>query len=219
MGINKAFLLNNIASDVQSYGDFATDAGGFLERCLFDAMIDVEGAKNGHVWDFRIAQSTITTTEGALTGYAVPSDFESLAPEEKSNKFWAYDAYSVPPPIADGTFGRRYPISYNRVAGTIEFYEDPGSGSRTFTYLTRATEVDDIEDWPDKPWLKKLLRLRASFYAINKEDDLRDSAKSFWDLSEEMMIREIKQQRKGLTKQDTRTTLDINGNPYYYSFQ
>ena len=148
----------------------------------------------------------------------MPTDFAGLALEEKQNRFWAYDAYSVPPPIADGEFGRRYPITYNRVAGTIEFYEDPGDGDRTFTYLTRVTSLDDLADWPDKPWLKKAIRLRTCFYALAKTDDVADQSKRFWDLSEKCLQDEISNQRKGRSRPDTRNLLDINGNPMYYSF-
>lgn len=215
MAINQAFLLNDIASDLQDYGSYEVGAGSFLERALFDAMVDVDGH---HQWDYRLAQGTITTVSGTLTGYAVPADFAGLALEEKSNKYWAYDAYAVPPPIGDGTLGRRYPINLNRIGNTIEFFENPGDGSRTFTYLTRTTEVADLADWPDLAWLKKALRLRACFYATTKTDDLKDIATNFWNLSEEMLKREVKLQRKGQTKPDTRTLLDINGNPMYYSF-
>lgn len=215
MAINQAFLLNDIASDLQDYGSYEVSAGSFLERALFDAMVDVDGH---HQWDHRIQQGTITTTTGTRTGYAVPAGFAGLALEEKSNKYWAYDAYSVPPSIGDGPTGRRYPINYNRVTETIEFYEDPGEGAKTFTYLTRTTAVSDLANWPDLAWLKKSLRFRACFYATHKTDDLKDVSLNFWNFSEEMMKREVRLQSKGRTRPDTRTLLDINGNPMYYSF-
>lgn len=215
MAINQAFLLNDIESDLQDYGSYEVSAGSFLERALFDSMVDVDGF---HQWDHRIAQGAITTVSGTLTGYAVPSDFAGLALEEKTNKYWAYDAYGVPPPISDGLYGRRYPINYNRVSETIEFYEDPGEGSRTFTYLTRTTVVADLANWPDKAWLKKALRFRACFYATHKTDDLKDVALNFWNFSEELMKRELRLQSKAKSRPDTRTLLDINGNPMYYSF-
>lgn len=215
MAITKSTLLNDIANELQDYGSFEVSAGSFLERCLLDAMDDVDKASQ---WDHRIAQDTITTTSGTRTGYAVPADFAGLAVEEKQNKFWAYDAYSVPPPIADGAQGRRYPISYNRVANTIEFFEDPGDGDKTFTYLTRVTALTDLDNWPDHVWLKKALRFRTCFYALAKTDDVANQAKGFYDLSEKLLDDEKINQRKGRSQPDTRTLLDINGNPMYYSF-
>jgi hypothetical protein len=215
MAINRTFLLNDIASDLLEYGSYDVSSGSFLERALLDAMVDIDAA---HQWPYRITQSTITTEIGTRTGYAVPSNFDSLALEEKTNKYWAYDSYGVPPPIADGTLGKRYPISFNQVSNTIEFYEDPGDGSKTFTYLTRCTGISDLDSWPDALWLKKLLRMRACFYAVNKNDDLKSQADNFWNLSEDAVKREKAYQRKGKTRPDTRTPLDINGNPIYYGF-
>jgi len=215
MAINSTFLLNDIASDLLEYGSFETSSGSFLERALLDAMVDIDAA---HQWNHRIKQSTITTVDGTLTGYAVPSDFEALALEEKSNKYWAYDAYGVPPSIGDGALGKRYPINLNRVAQTIEFFENPGSGDKTFTYLSRCNALTALADWPDVLWLKRALRVRTCFYAINKNDDLKAAADSFWNLSEELIKREIALQRKGRTRPDTRNLLDINGNPIYCAF-
>lgn len=216
MAISRATILPEIADDLNDFGEWSIAANGYLERQLFKAVDDVWKA---HQWAFRITSATLTTTTGTLE-YAVPADFESLANEEKINKYWAYDAYSVPPSIPDGAHGQRYPIVYNRAANTIVFLCDPGTGDKTLYYLAGLTTLDAaLALFPDKIAFKKILASRTSHYALVNTEDFANQAKTYWEQSELQLSREIKRERKGSSRPDTRTTLDTNGNPLYYNFQ
>lgn len=217
MAIVKATLLSEIADDLNDFGSWSEAADGYLERQLFKAVDDVWKA---HQWAFRITSGTISTTSGTLTGYAVPADFESLITEEKIERYWAYDAYGVPPPIADGPYGQRYPIVYNRAANTIQFLSDPGTGDKTLYYLASLTTLAAVLAlFPDKISLKKILAARTGHYALVNTEDFANQAKTYWEQSEMLLAREIKRDRKGSSRPDTRITMDTNGNPLYYGFQ
>lgn len=217
MAIVKATLLSEIADDLNDFGEWDTAEAGYLERQLFKAVDDVWKA---HQWAFRIASASIATTSGTLEGYAAPSNFEALVSEEKINKYWAYDAYGVPPPVPDGSNGQRYPIVYNRATNTITFLTDPGTGTRTLYYLAGLTTVSAaLALFPDKVALKKILAARTGHYALVNTEDFANQAKTYWEQSEMLLSREVKRERKGSSRPDTRTTLDTNGNPIYYNFQ
>lgn len=217
MAIVKATLLSEIADDLNDFGSWSEAADGYLERQLFKAVDDVWKA---HQWAFRITSDTIATTSGTLTGYAVPADFEALVTEEKIERYWAYDAYGVPPPIPDSSYGQRYPIVYNRAANTIQFLSDPGSGDKTLYYLAGLTTLAAaLALFPDKISLKKILAARAGHYALVNTEDFAIQAKTYWEQSEMLLTREIKRDRKGSSRPDTRVTLDTNGNPLYHGFQ
>lgn len=224
MAIVKATLLSQIADDLADQGTFATTAAGFLERKLFMAMGDVFRAPK--IFSFLTKQSSISSVSGTVE-YSVPSDFAGLVPEKNLNKFYAYDVYAVPPSISDGDMGRRYPIVYNEVTRTIRFFSDPGTGTRTFTYKKALTEVDDVEDWLTtaaeaqihQEWLQNFLTIRTMFYALNPTEDFAKQAQRQWDLSEAIMTRVLANLSRTQSRPDTRTTRDVNGNPYFYSFQ
>lgn len=215
MAIVKATLLSDIADDINDFGDWSS--GGYLERQLLKAVDDVWRA---HQWAFRIAAASIATTTGTLGPYAVPADFEALVSQEKVNKFFAYDQYSVPPPIPDGPQGQRYPIVYNRVTNAIHFLTDPGTGTKTLYYLPALTTLDAaLALFPDKVALKTILNGRTCHYALVNTEDFANQAKTYWEQSEALLTREVKRERKGSSRQDTRNILDTNGNPVYYGFQ
>lgn len=222
MAINKTFLLTDIADDLNDYGDWSTEEGGYLERQLFKALADVWDAFQ---WSFRIGTSAIATTTGTLGPYPtvgdLPDDFDELVNEEKVNKFFAYDAYGVPPPIPDDSFGQRYPIVFDRVLAKIRFLFDPGTGNKTLYYLKELPE--DIDDvlvlFPDKVSIKKILIARTGHYALVNTEDFAAQAKTFWDQSEMLLRREINKKRKGSSRPDTRTPLGTGGNPLYYGLQ
>jgi hypothetical protein len=212
----KATILASLANDLNDFGEWEITAGGFLERQFFKAMADLWKA---YTWPFRFATGTITTTVGTLGPYSVPSDFQELAFEEKLNKYYAYDNYSVQPPIADGLLGRRYEISFDRVNNKINFFIDPGAGSRTFLYLKKLVAVGDVEGWEYNADIENFLLERAAHWALSKTEDFREQAKEYFEKSEMMLIREVKRRRKHASRPDTRTLLDANGNPMYYNFQ
>lgn len=221
MAILKAPILDALADDLSDFGEWNVEVGGYLERQLLNAIDDVWKA---HQWAFRIATLDISVTTGTLGPYpaseALPTAFEALVNEEKVNKAYAYDAYGVPPPIPDGTEGQRYPIVLDRVLNKIRFLVDPGTGTRTLYYLAQLTTLDAaLALLPDKVALKKILRSRASHYALIHTEEFANQAKTYWEQSEMLLKAEIRRERKGMTRPDTRTTLDTNGNPIYYGFQ
>ena len=221
MTINKTFFLNDIADDLNDYGDWPVTAGGYLERQLFKAVDDVWKAFQ---WAFRIGSTTITTTAGTAGPYPVvgnlPADFEELVTEEKINKPYAYDAYGVPPPIPDDSLGQRFPIVFDRVLSKIRFLVDPGNGDKTLYYLRLLTDIDAaLALLPDNQSLKKILIARAGHYALVNTEEFANQAKTFWEQSEMLLRKEINSKRKASSRPDTRTLLDTCGNPAYYSLR
>lgn len=221
MAIVKATLLNDLASDLSDFGEWDEEPGGYLERQLLKAVSDVWKA---HQWAFRIATLEIAVTSGTLGPYPVsedlPDGFGGLVREEKINKYFAYDAYGVPPPIPDGSEGQRYPIVLDRALNKIRFLVDPGTGTRTLYYLTKLTTLDAaLALLPDDVGLKTILTTRAGHYALVNTEDFANQAKTFWEQSKMLLIEEVREQRRGMSRPDTRTTLDTNGNPLYYNFQ
>jgi hypothetical protein len=222
LAINKTFLLTEIADEVNDYGEWDPEEGGFLENKLHDALDDLWQAAQ---WAYRFATEPIATTSGTLGPYPasgdLPADFDRLVAEEKVNKYFAYDAYGVPPPIPDDSFGQRYPIVFDRTLAKIRFLVDPGTGTKTLYYLKKLPEdIDDILALlPNERSLKKFLRARASHYALAPTEDFAAQAKVFWDQSEMFLTREKLKLRKGSTRQDTRTLLGPGGNPVYYGLQ
>ncbi len=221
MAIDRGTLLSDIAADLNDFGEWETEEGGYLDRQAFKAVHDVWEAAQ---WAFRFATETIDTTSGTLGPYPsgdLPEDFDQLVSEEKVNKYFAYDAYGVPPPIPDGAFGRRYPIVFDRVTSKINFLLDPGTGTKTLYYL--RTLPDDLEDalalFPDAMGFKKILIARTGHYALVNTPDFANQAKVFWDQSELLLTREKLKLRKGSSRPDTRTALGTSGDPLYYGLQ
>jgi len=217
VAITKAALLTAIAEDLNDFGEWNIDPGRYIERHLLNAIDDVWKAQQ---WAFRIGSSTITVTSGTSGPYDVPADFDGLVTSEKVNKYFAYDAYGVPPPIPDGANGQRFPITFDRVLNKINFLVDPGTGTKTFYYLKRLTTLDlALAALPDSVALKKILISRTSHYALVNSEDFASQAKTYWEQSEMLLDREWKRVRKGSSRPDTRTTLGASGNPIYYGFQ
>ena len=220
MAINKTFLLNDIADDLNDYGSWDVADGGYLQRQLFKALDDVWKA---HAWAFRITSTTFDTEAGNLGPYpsaGMPADFEELVVEEKLNKPFAYDKYGVPPPVPDGAQGERYPIYFDQTVSKIRFFADPGTGEKTLYYLLMLTDIDDaLALFPDSQAFKKILIARTGHYALINTEEFASQAKTFWEQSEMLLTKEKNAKRRSATRPDTRTTRDISGNPGYYSLQ
>lgn len=221
MAINKAFFLTAVADDLNDFGEWSTAEGGYLERQLMKALHDVWDAFQ---WAFRITSVEIQTTTGTQGPYPVdgmPADFDQLVTEEKVNKTYAYDAYGVPPPIPDASFGQRYPIVFDRVTSKINFLVDPGTGTKTLYYLRLLPEdIDDVLALlPNSESLKKILTARTAHYALINTPAFAAPSKTYWDQSELLLTREKLKQRKGSSRPDTRTPLNTAGNPAYYGLQ
>lgn len=217
MAIAKAALLASIAEDLSDFGEWSVEEGGYIERHLLSAIDDVWKA---HQWAFRIGSEAIPTVSGTYGPYDVPADFEALVTSEKLNKYYAYDAYGVPPPIPDDSMGQRFPIVWDRALNKINFLVDPGTGSKTLYYLMEMPELDDVLALlPDKVSLKKILISRTAHYSLVNTEDFANQAKTYWEQSEMLLDREIKRERKGSSRADTRTTSAPSGNPIYYGFQ
>lgn len=222
MAINREFLLNDIADDLNDFGEWDTEEGSYLERQLMKALDDVW---NAFPWAFRITSTIIPTVTGTLGPYPssgdLPADFDQLVNEEKVNKAYAYDAYGVPPPIPDSTFGQRHPIVFDRVTSKITFYFDPGTGDKTLYYLQQLPETveDALALFSDTQSLKKIIIARTGHYALINTPDFAKQATTFWEQSEMLLNREKAKVRKGSSRPDTRTTLNTSGNPSYYGLQ
>ena len=211
MGITRSTLLNDIAQDLEDFGEFVTTDGGFLDRQLTKAQVDVSNAKN---WSWKIGSGTVATTDQNQGPYDFPADFDGFFPEEKLNKYYAYDAYSVPPPVPDGEYGQRYPVYRNRATNKLFFYANPGTGNKTIYY--RKTFLSDLADWPDEERYKHMLLARTKYHALMATPDWLEQAKIYFQESERLINEEWREQRKGFSLPDSRTPLDVYGNPIYY---
>jgi len=221
MAIVKQTILTDLAEDISDFGEWSVETGGYLERKLLSAIDDLWKA---HQWAFRISSVSLTVTTGTLGPYPasgdLPDDFEALVTEEKIEKAYAYDAYGVPPPIPDDSNGRQFPIVLDRVTNKIRFLVDPGTGTKTLYYLTALGTLDAaLALLPNKEAIKKILLVRAAHYALINTEEFVNQAKVYWDQSEMLLKAEIRRERKGMSRPDTRNTLDTSGNPLYCSFQ
>jgi hypothetical protein len=221
VAIVKATLLAEIADDLNDFGEWDEAEDGYLERQLFKAVDDLWKA---HQWAFRIGSTSLSVTSGTLGPYPVsgdlPENFEALVSEEKLNKYYAYDAYGVPPPVPDDSYGQRFPVVLDRVLNKIRFLVDPGTGTKTLYYLIMLTDLDTaLALFPDKVALKKILTARTAHYALVNTEDFANQAKTYWEQSEMLLNREVKRERKGSSRPDTRTLLGTTGNPVYYGIQ
>lgn len=221
MAIVKSGILNAIAEDISDFGEWNEEPGGYLERQLLNAIDDLWKA---HQWAFRISSTSIAVVTGTLGPYPssgdLPADFEALVTEEKVNKAYAYDSYGVPPPVPDDSYGQRFPIVFDRTTSKIHFLVDPGTGTKTLYYLTQVTDVDTaLALLPDKVAIKKILISRTAHYSLVNTEDFANQAKTYWEQSEMLIKAEVKRDRKGSSRPDTRTTLGASGNPIYYGFQ
>jgi hypothetical protein len=212
MPLSSTTLLVEIADSLSDYGSF-DPTGTFLSRRLESAAARVH---KDFAWPFMLKQSTIATTQGNLGPYDVPADFGGLVPFKGVNKFFAVDQYAVPPAISDGPQGQRYPIVYDEAAEKIRFFYDPGTGTRTFTYLQKYSILTDIDTWPDETWLKDLLTHYTMYFALVLTPDFKEESDRYMVLATELKKEQMRSLRQRGTRPDSRMVLDNSGNPMYY---
>jgi hypothetical protein len=218
MALDTDVLKTEIAEDLKEFGEYSTDAGGYLERQLTAAG---KWLFKAFPWDFTLKQANLATVSGTLGPYSLASftDFDELAPERRLSKYYAYDAADIDAPIQDGDNGWRYEITLNRSTGVpvLNFRADPGTGTRVFTYR-KLFSFADMSNWPDKEEFKTILRSYTAYMVTRNTPDWADAASNYLAQAKED-LKDLKfQTRQGMIRQDSRDPQDVYGNSLYQGF-
>lgn len=210
-----AVMLVRLAEDLKPFQRFTTAAGGFADRMLDKAAREVYQA---HPWSMTFGPFTLPTVDGTYS-YSIPAsvtDFDGFPREERITHYWAYDTHSLPL-IPDSTQGQKYPFTYNRATGTIDFPYNPGTGSKT-VYYRKAYAYAAIATWPDR--YEDLVMERASFHLLHRSvgQDARAKAPEFFNNSERLIKEAWLRDRAGQTLQEGRDPQGPLGDAIYYAF-
>lgn len=213
--IVKQTILNNIAEDLNAFGEYDVNtAGGYLERAFARAVGDLWKAKE---WAFVVASTTIATTQGNKGPYVMPSDFAGLLQPEEIVRYYAVQTYSMPPNVNDGPNGERYDVTLDRVTNSIYFSEEPGASTYTINY--RMTEPDTLNiseiPIPDLPWSREYLTTKTAYYALRNEPEQAAVASNYLQQADLALTKEWATLRRGHTRPNGRTPMNVYGYPLF----
>ncbi len=211
-----ATLLTRLADDLKPFQKLVTTAGGFAERMLDKAAREVYQA---HPWSMTLGNFTLAIVDGTLS-YSIPgsvADFDGFPREERVSHYWAFDTHSLPL-IPDGVTGQKYPFTYNRATGKMDFPYNPGSGSVTVFYRKQYGGLTTFATWPTK--YEDIVLERAAFHVLHRAvgQDARAKAPEFFNNSDRLIKEAWIHDRQGQTLQDGRDPQGPLGDAIYYAF-
>lgn len=213
MTIAKTTFLEEIANELEEYGEWDTADGGALDTNLFYAMRDAWEKRD---WSFKFSSGTLTATDGNRGPYDPPTGFDSLVSAEAVSRYFDFDRFSVPPSIADAANGRKYDILWDRLNNKLYFRDPPAAGDFTF-YFRRALEsTADLSVWPDA--FRRFLRFQTMAYCLKASEDTENKGKGFEvdaDRAWKSMLYDL---RRGESKQESREPRDVYGYPLSQSY-
>lgn len=211
MTIAKAELLDKIAEDLNGFGSFDISDGSHFQRSLSNALADFWREK---AWSFKIAESTITTTEDNLGPYDLPSDFDGFMTPDRVDIGFAWPAsYTLDNPIKDGAEGQRYQVTWNRRDDKLYFARYPGVQDLTLVYRKSEPTIDDMSVLPDESWVREALTLRTAYHTLKYDEETMAAAANYGTIYTQHCLKEWNHQRKGQIKQQNRTVMSPHGYP------
>lgn len=149
--------LEVIKRRLAAVGVFA--AAGEAEKRLKDSFIrGLFLLWSLHDWDFKNKTATITTTDGTLGPYSLPTGFIRIARTLKLHYFgYSLDRTQVEPIKDDQDALKRYDLYFNEEDSKLYFFTNPGAASLTLNYVdTIDPDIDNLSteltDWPEGLW-------------------------------------------------------------------